>query len=563
MRRLSNLGPRALWRAWHSVALLLALSCSRPVPEPSKSIGRFGPRDVRGASPALLGPKASDASLLFMDAGTAGDRVSGLLEIPEASCAIVIARGGASVQDLDLAAYGEDGSVVGIDEAPDKTPTLTICPPHPRRIWISARIAAGYGLVAVGAERVSPRDLARAQAHLSSNAGAAAGGTSGSRIDKLEQRLQEHRNQLGGSWQEIRRVAIPLDVHTAARVSARIEADHCVDAFVLPGPQVGSLQLSAVDPSGAILGRGNHSGRERYIVACSASETPITFEARPQFGRGLGTLVLSKTLAGSEEELSPVVTRVEVFTRAPLSEALKESEATLAESGYRPGRPVATGTLEVSRRTNSSVALSQGCSRLDVVVGSPLRGIAASVWSDSGSLIAQDRSSGNLPLFVCGPAGSVRLELEATLRSGPYRVLLRQEAGTHAALVAWPLAASRLLSSLLERGIVRRASEVGLVTPLDLSPTELSRIDVTVPFGRCVDLTLALGAETSGAEIRLISAITGQEIDFSSGPHLARARVCSLDADGSRDHLKTRAELRVSAGRGKALLATRLLSPSR
>jgi len=36
---------------------------------------------------------------------------------------------------------GEDGAVLGMDEGPDKTPALLVCPPHPARVYVSARIA--------------------------------------------------------------------------------------------------------------------------------------------------------------------------------------------------------------------------------------------------------------------------------------------------------------------------------------------------------------------------------------------------------------------------------------
>jgi hypothetical protein len=70
------------------------------------------------------------------------------------TCALV-ARGAESVEDIDLLAYGDDGTVLGSDEAPNKKPALLVCPPHPRRLFVVARVAAGHGLVGVGALRVS------------------------------------------------------------------------------------------------------------------------------------------------------------------------------------------------------------------------------------------------------------------------------------------------------------------------------------------------------------------------------------------------------------------------
>lgn len=563
MSRLGQQPTGPLARVSRLLLINLMLGCAPALPARSSSVESFGPTDPRKVSTLLLGREAPNTTLLAMDAGVTGDRISGLLEIPAASCAIVIARAGESVDDLDLLAYGEDGSVVGTDEAPDKIPGLTICPPHPARVWLSARIAAGHGLVAIGAQKVSVANAERTAALYQVKPRSGARGQRLSPLADLEERIQAHRTLLGGSWQDLRRVPVPLDVHTPTRVSAQIEAGRCLDALLLPSPEVGPLELTAQDSGGAIVGRAQTTGRERYIVACSAMDTPISFEMRPQFGRGLGVLMFSRTRPGSEQDLDPVVTRVEVSSRAALAEEVRESQEVLARSGYAPGRPLVTGTLQVNRRMSLSVPLGAGCWRLDMIGGSPLRGVEAWVWSHAGKLISHATSGANLALFACGPGGVARLDLEAMLRSGPYTVFLRQEPGTHAALSASPLAAGRLLANLVERGVVRRASEVGLVTPVDLSPTELSRVDLTVPFGRCVDLTLALGADTAGAEVRLVALATDQEVAFSRGTHVTSARVCSLDAAGAQNHLKTRAELRVRAGTGRALFATRLLSPTR
>jgi hypothetical protein len=143
----------------------MALGCThaRPTAAPRRA-GHFGRAAQNPNTSPLLAESAPNTSVLAVDAGVAGDRISGLLEIPNDQCAAIIARAGASVEDVDLLAYGEDGSVVGTDEGPDKTPALLVCPPHPPRVWVAARIAAGHGLVAIGAQRVAPSDANRAAA---------------------------------------------------------------------------------------------------------------------------------------------------------------------------------------------------------------------------------------------------------------------------------------------------------------------------------------------------------------------------------------------------------------
>jgi hypothetical protein len=520
-------------------------------------------RSARETSP-LLAISAPNTNVLAIDAGVAGDRISGLLEIPSDQCAILIARAGASVEDVDLLAYGEDGSVVGTDEGPDKTPALLVCPPHPARVWVAARIAAGHGLVAVGAQRVAPGDAGRAAAVFGIRAEGDVSAANPSAWPGLDERLEAHRREIGGAWQDVRRVAVPLDARLPTRVSAPVEAGRCLDAFLSPSDEVGHLELTVLDAGGAIVGRAASTGRERFALICSPLDTSLSLELRPQSGRGLGVLVLSRTRSGSESTLDAEVTRIEAFPEQPIEGELAALDATLrARNGYTKGRRLASASLEVGRRTTLPLVLPSGCSRIDVVGGRPLRGLEAWAWTPSGTLLSHARGGGRSTLFACGAAGPARLDVEATLRPGPFSVVLHAESDVPAPLLAAPLAAGRLLAHVVERGVLRKASEIGQVHELALSETELSTLDLTVPFGRCVDVAMALGADGVGAEVRLVTAATGAEIAMGRGAHATSARVCSLDAGSAESNLKSRAEFRIASGSGKALVVTRMLSPTR
>jgi hypothetical protein len=82
-----------------------------------KSDKPLDPKRIRGAE------SFGSSVLLAIEAGIAGDRISTLLEVPKDVCAVVIARGSATVEDLDLLAYGEDGTPLGSDEAGTCLPT--------------------------------------------------------------------------------------------------------------------------------------------------------------------------------------------------------------------------------------------------------------------------------------------------------------------------------------------------------------------------------------------------------------------------------------------------------
>lgn len=553
---------RALRGATCVIVSAAALSCGRAASRSAgEGAGRFGVAAPSAARSLLMEGEDAATAVLAADAGVAGDRVSAILELPREQCAVLIARVGTSVEDVDLFAYGEDGSVLGSDEGPDKTPALLVCPPHPQRIWVTARIAAGHGLVAIGAQRLAPVQAETAAALYKTKSGAAALARAEA-WPGLEERVAAHRQTIGGAWQDVRRVALPLDSGLPTRVSARVEAGRCLDAYLFPSDEVGHLEVNALDASGAILGRSQAAGRERFVVVCSPVDTDVAFELRPQSGRGVGVLLLSRTRAGSEADLDTGIVRVEAFPSDSLEVELGQLTRSLAQSGHARGKSIASGALEVGRRTSLPLKLPTGCSRVDVLGGTPLRGLEARVWSAAGSLLSHAQQGGHAVLFVCTAAGGARLDVEATLRGGPFAVLLHTEVDAPPALAAVPLAGARLLARVIGRGLLRRANEIGQVREVQLTSDRLEVIELTVPFGRCMDVALALDEAAIGAEVRIVAA-AGDEVALSRGPHATSARVCSLDAATAKRNLKARAELRVAAGAGKGLVSTRMLSPSR
>jgi hypothetical protein len=544
--------------------LSLSIACA-PKPRAAESARTgagtsFGPVPLPSSTP-LFGSGDSGTSVLAVEAGTAGDRVESLLEVPGDQCALVIARGSATIDDVDLMAFAEDGTSLGVDESQDKTPALLICPPHPQRIWLSARIASGHGLLALGAGRVSPKDAERARAAYRVKAGPDALGPGGA-FPELEEKLAGHRREIGGTWQDVRRTPVPLESRLPTRISAAVDAGRCLDVLVLPGDDVGHVELVATDATGAILGRSQSSGRDRYLVVCAVSATTVALEIRPHSGRGAGLLVLSKTRDESERDLVDPI-RIDAFPAEELDRAVRSANERLERSGYRDGRTALRGSLEVGRRASFELTLPAGCSRLDFVGGAPLRGVSSWVFDAQDRLVASLASSGRGALFVCGPAGPVRFDAEATLRPGPFALVVRPEPGSSAELVKAPLAAGRLLAQSIERGALQRASDVGLVRRFELSEAAIEAFELTVPFGRCIDIALGLDPGAAGAEIRLVSAASGKEIALGRGPHASSTRVCALDAESVKENLKTRVELRVASGAGVGLVATRMSSPSR
>jgi hypothetical protein len=522
-----------------------------------KSPERFGKLEGGPSKQPWMQGKQSvgEAEVLAVEAGVAGDRVSSLLEVPEGDCAVAIARATQSVDDVDLFAYGEDGAVLGSDEGSDRQPALLVCPPHPRRVYLSARIAAGHGLVALGAQRVPLRDAERVAAAYGVRYRPGELTRRMSIWPGLDERLEQHRREIGGSWVDLRRVAIPLDARTPTRLSAAIDAERCLDVLVVPSDEIVALDVNVLDAEGRIVGRARSGGRDRSLVVCSPIPSAVTFELRPHIGIGLAIAMMSRSREGTEADIEGDILKLDLYPTLGVGPERERRATDLARLGLGAGRLVASGTLSLGQRKSLTVELLPGCSRLDLVAGAPLRGVDAWLYAEDGSLLAS--ATGPSPvLYACTAGGKARLDAEPLARPGPFALELRAEPGTPKALVDHPLAASRLLSRMVEHGVIAVARRVGAVYAHPVTPTSLARQNLMVPVGRCLDVTGAIGPGASGFEIRLVRS-EGQEIALGRGEHSTTVRACAMDAP-SGDIV---AELRASSGSATALLTAHLVDP--
>ena len=502
-----------------------------------------------------------ESEIVAVEAGVAGDRVAALVDLPPASCAIFIARGTDTIQDLDLMIYGEDGAELGMDEGADKTPAVLVCPPHPARVYASARVAAGHGLVTLGVERMPPEDAERAATTYHARQRASEGDARLATWPGLAERIALHRKRLGGKWTDVRRIAIPLDARIPTRLSANVEEQRCLHALVLASDELSHIELSAVDQNGHILGRAASLGRDRSLVVCSSLATPIGFELRPQGGRGLAVLVLSQSEPDSATDFDDAL-RIDRYATGSLDDARQKNATRLEGLGYPKAKVLKTGTLQPGRLDSAAFALPKGCVRLDILPAAPVRDISVRLWSADDSLIAESDSRAAAVLFACGSGGPARLDTESLARPGEYSVELRVEPEPAPILQASPLAASRLLGHMLEHGLIRSGTQAGKITRHHLTPEHLETEQLLVPFGRCVDFTLALGLGSTGAEVRLVDEATGEELALSRGSNATSARICAFDARAGGT-IHARAELRVDAGQGEGLSTTHMTTPAR
>jgi hypothetical protein len=520
----------------------------------SKSERPLDPRRLRGAE------SFGNSVVVAVEAGIAGDRISALLEVPKQECAVVIARGSTSIEDLDLLAYGEDGAPLGSDEAADREPSLLICPPHPGRVLVAARIAQGHGIVAVGTERVPPQLAKKAAERYRVKPREAGDPVRLKAWPGLDELVLRERGRVGGKFQDLRRVALALDAGVPTTLPATIDAGRCVHALFVPSDDVSHLDVAALDDQGRVLGRAVGSGRQRALVICSPATTEVSFEIRPHTGRGLAVAALSRSLPGTEGEIEGEVIRRDVFPAGNAKSELAALEQRLKKLGYAKVLPLAKVDLQVGRRSSTALTLGPGCTRIDVVGSAPVRGVSARLWSDTGALRAEASAGGSVTLFGCG-AGKVRLDSSAVLAPGPVSITLRREPDVPPELVRFPLAGGRLVARMLSRGVLRRADAIGKVTELGLTSEQLLSVPLMVPLDRCLDVDVAIEGNAAGVELRAVDSDAELELDAAAGESAASARLCAFSR-GSQGSLNVRIELRSIGGPAKALLATRLLSPS-
>lgn len=513
------------------------------------------PRRFKGAG------SLGNSVVLTVEAGIAGDRVSTVLDVPTPDCVVVIARGTESIEDLDLLAYGEDGAPLGSDEAPDREPSLLICPPHPSRILLVARIAQGHGIVALGGERIAPALAAQAAVRYAVKTREPGDAARLKAWPGLDQLIRRERERVGGRFQDLRRVALALDASVPTTLPASIEAGRCVHALFIPSDDVSHLDVTALDDQGRILGHAVGSGRQRSLVVCSPVATEIAFEIRPHAGRGLAVAALSQSIAGTEAEIEGEVLRRDVYPNGDLGSELKLLAGRLKKIGYAAvPAPVQKLDLRVGRRSSAQLELRAGCTRIDVVGAAGLRGLDVRLWSDTGQLRASGSGGGNVTLFGCG-SGKARLDSSALLEPGPVAVVTEAEPDVPAELMHRPLAASRLVARMIARGVLLRPNAIGKVTELALSAEQLTTVPIMIPVDRCLEVDVGIEGTAAGVELRAVETDSDVELDSAVGEAAASARLCAYGR-AALGSVNARVELRATNGSARALVATRLLAPA-
>lgn len=502
--------------------------------------------DAKRAIEAGAGP----LELVGADVAADGDRVGAFVELPADACVVAFTRGSRTIHDADIFAFADDGSTFASDESPRKGGALLLCPPLPRRLYVAGRVVSGAGVLAVGVHEVPlPRAEQVAQA-----VGVRSGsGEESGRLDSwpgLEAKVNRHRRALGSTWEDIRRVAIPIDPRAPSQVSLSIDAGRCLDLLVVPSDEVASVDVSVHDEDGRIIARARSRGRDSSLVLCSAETQTLHVGLRPRSAQGLAAVVIGRSEVGAEKELEGVTTIHRVTETRPLAEARRAHEAALAKLRYEPGRVLGQGEAKVGHRVGFDVELPAGCARVDVVAGAPAGALSAAIWDDAGHKLAEDDGPRGATLHVCGERRRARVDVEALTRPGPFLVELFGALDAPPPLLAHPLLASRLLERLESPGEPIDASRATGAKVVDLAEGLAHKLPLVVPAGRCMEVAAAVGDSASGVELRWASG--GDPTSVRRGHRSVAERFCA----GSTARAGA-VEITLGQGSSEALVLTR------
>ena len=571
------MGRGALMATWRlaclgAVPALLAsaflVACGagpQPKPPPAPGAPIPAPRVIAGDLDAhvLLGDLplraqhfgAGPVSVVAASEAVEGERLGAFVEIPREMCLLVYARASSSIDDLDVAAFADEGSPIAADEAPDPHPTILFCPPHPDRVYVSAHAATGEGLVALAVQLV-PRERASDVGRAVGARGALGqGGRPAEAWPGLDDHVRAHRQELGGKWEEFRKVAVSVDARAPSFVAFPLEADQCTDAVIVPDDDVALLDVEALDDRGRVLARARDGSRDRTLTVCSPISFSGSLSIRPHVGQGLAAVVLGRARGDVARDLSVRPDIAWSASTQSLDSAKTARNAELAKVGYAAPWQAVSGALVIGRRTTVPVDFGHGvgCSRVDVVGGAPTALVDGAIWDDAGSLVGSGEGVASVTFFACAK-GKARLDLEARGRPGPFLALVRHEPWQNAVFSQHPLAAARMLSRAAMGASAMLEGAAATVRSVELEATRLVSFEENVAPGKCLRVAAGAEGEGTGVDLRIFDRASSDELDRSHGERAAGVRACA--PEGAQRTV--RIEIRASSGKLDAIVGERV-----
>ncbi len=508
-------------------------STSRPS-APLAHAGELDAASVLGDLPKkALALGASPLTLIAGGEMNEGERVGAFVDVPKDMCLLAYARGSSSVEDLDVAAFADEGNPLAIDESSDPKPTVMLCPPHPARVYLTAHDASGEGLVALASHLVPPEKSAAVAREVGAK-GASTGPTAADAWPGLADRVREHHGALGGHWEELRRVAIPVDARMPSLIAFPAEEGSCTDVLLVPDDEIALVEAEVLDGAGRVVARARDGGTDRTLTVCSPIGFAGQLSIRPHVGRGLVAVVLAKTKDDAAVERGGSVDVAWMHATEALPAARDRRDSSLTQSGYGAAQVRSSGELLIGRRARlpfETKSLGGGCYRADIVGGAPLALVEAELHDDSGAVVARARGASGATLFGCalGNGGKLTLDVEAQGRPGPYALLARRERWQDPAFAQHPLAASRMLTALAAGTGASLGAAAGAARSYVVDADHVVSFEATVPPNSCLRVAAGAEGKGTGLELRVLDQAGDGELDRSHARDAVVARACAAE----------------------------------
>lgn len=474
----------------------------------------------------------------------AGETLTGLAAVPEHRCALIYARSGPSVPDLDLHAFSDDGTQYGSDEGPDAHPTVLVCAEDTTvRLFLSAKVAQGTGLVAMGLHDVPSIAKTRVSAAVVTGEQASKIALDDRGWPTLDDDIADHLRALGGEWRDLRRVALPVDARISTRFDAKLEHGQCLSALAFPDDPFLALDLQVSSAEGRVLARGAEFGAQRRAVLCNDGPPILLgFQVRPQTGQGYAVVALSVSSRSADDS--------------------RRGAIILGSSQVPPSRSdvVLRSIVEIEQGRLLAMNLaSPGCRQYQLVDkdGQVSPRAALSGWDNAGKLLGEISTSLGVPLMICH-VGPLRFEIDGYEFSPHAQLLASGVALIHPVFLEYPLASSRADTQLQ---LLRPPSQLVAETQVEalrLDEGKMFRAALK-PLENACSL-ISVGTTDSMGWLDLRVAVPGTETPHwqSQGSTSAGVVVCTQSAPALEVQIR-----RAGPATGAVLLKAALLPPPR
>jgi hypothetical protein len=534
---------------WTTAALLLG-ACSRvstpsaPVTVRRPELHRWLLEDSKRAE--LAG--ADTPRVLIAEPGAVGDRFTSVVAVNNQDCLLAMARGSEKIVDLDLYAYAEDGTMLGVDDKPNANPSLLICPPHPQHVYITARIATGQGLVAVGAHRVAADASNPVRHALHLEKGSLGDGMVAQEPD-LESRILSHHRAIGGIWVAVAQSSIAVDSRVPTVTGLAVQENSCLDLLVIPSPRVAALEIELLDDRGYMLNRAPIGDRDRWVIACSKEQRSVTLQVRPHEGSGTATLIISR---GTYELGRTTRLAIDLSDSRPLQLIADAEHQALERLGYTHEKLLGSFSIERGFQHRFMATGTHRCSRFDVFAGAPSFGVQARVYAPNGELLSVAGGLQHFPILACLP-GKMTMVLETQGRGGPVQVEQRQEITDTPQVRNLPRAAARMFQRAWYLGKAKTLGQFNGFESISLVGEKGWERELRLERGQCSSYFMSLDGDASGIDLRIIDAKTDEIVSGEQHVDTSHAEICA-PADEMAHTYRLAATLQ--SGKSLALLSS-------